>query len=1387
MIHNVQYINLLKNAAFLRRLLLLFVITSGSIKSIAQTGYIYVHKKSLNEVSKDFSFSVTGGTTSIPPFSLNDAPTQNSVQFDIGAAENGRLWAATNGGALYYRDANSTVWINTGIAGVARVDGGPGGTCYFINSAGTAFSYDGINPQVTISATAQFGTGGGFQDIASGWTTTPTSTVVAGSAAVYAVNDDGNIYKWNGPGTTTWGVYANVGGTQYRVDVNPTNGNVYEGGNTGSVRTIREITPAATPVVTSLGSPVPDFAAYKDIAVNQNGEIYAVATDLNLPQGAYVFKFVSGTTWSKELGSFDAMKITGGVANTLWTTQNSGGWGGGSGWTPATGPYPFYNIFSRASDGTTATYIDDERVRTTTGNSELIPVAPGTYTFTEAAVGGWDLQKILLYDPSANSTSSQVAGTATIDVSAGEVVHVVFQNGELNPIAMTSDCGTAYLETFGVGTSVGTATTTGSFGAAIAGQTSYHYLTGNAPGEDGYYKIVNRANPDFNTWSGAAGVIDHTPGDGALGYMYAVNAGFDKGEFFRRRFTGVIPGATYNFSAWIVDLTATASVNPNVSFSVYDHTTQALLGSYNTGELTSTVVPDAWQEYGFSFTATAADIDLVIGNNGFGGNGNDLAIDDISFALVPGAAPVTTVANTACGSLGSITVTSPATASYEYSINGVNWQQYPNTAFNNLAPGNYTISTRFIGTDNCIATKADFVAATICGNIWNDVNADATNASENPITSGVWVNLVDPLTNDVLQSVQVDASGNYSFVGLPQNTDYQIIVTDADQTGNLNLTASSNPTGYVATGTNLSGVPSTANTTGIINVNSGTSGLTQQNFGIQQPPTAVSGSVPSQVNPGGTVSVTVPSTYFDGNDQNGGTITSITIPTFPTNVTTITIGGTTYTAGTFPAGGVTLTGPAQVNPVTGQPLVPIGIDPINGAVTPVITYTVTDNGGATSPAATVSVPFSTVTVSGNVFNDVNAANVDNSGTANVIPTGMYASLVDGLGNVIATTLTSIPSSGVYSFSGVNAGDYTVVLSTIQGVVGQPAPVASVPTGWANTGEFNGTPNTGNTAPINGVSAMFTVGTTNVDNVNFAIQQPPTAVSGTLATQVNPGGTNSSTVPSSYFDGNDQNGGTVTSITITTFPTFATSITINGTTYTSGTFPAGGVTIPTDINGNPTQTIAIDPMDGAVTSVITYTATDNAGAVSAPATVSVPFSAALPVTLTSFTATKGEAGIIKLAWTTTEETNSDKFELQRSVNSKDWNVIATISTKGESKQLVSYSYTDATPVSGTNYYRLKMIDKDATFAYSRIQSVSFEAVVGINFYPNPATEVLFLKGVDYGKLKSVEIINTHGIAMKTVTSLSNGGIDIATLPNGIYIVKVTLTDATVRTQKIVVNK
>ncbi|MCE7044631.1 T9SS type A sorting domain-containing protein [Dyadobacter sp. CY312] len=1103
--HNIKF----KKSKILLSLLLISLAMSMGSLAIAQ-GYIYVHSKTLNEAgSPPITYTVSGGSTAIPSFTLNDDPTQTILN-DIGASQNGRLWAVSDANELYYRDALSPNWIKTSITGVRRVDGGPNGTCFYINTSGTGFSYTGSGSATQISATGQFSSSSA--DIGSGWTATP-----------YIVNNGSIVYKYSGSGTS-WNTYSTISGNSlYRIDVNPSNGNVYVGASNGTTRTIREITPALA--VSNLGNPGGSTEYYRDLAVNENGEIYATAYTDSAPFGWYVHKFSSGTAWVRELGSFDGSNLTGGVGNSLWLTMNSGGWNNDN------GPYPFYNIFSRGFDGTVATYIDDERVRTApaAGNSQLIPVAPGTYTITETVPGGWSLQKITVYDPSANSSVNVGTRSAIVTVAAGEVVHVVFQTGEINPFNMTTDCANAYLETFGTGA-------VGSYGSPVDGQTTYHYLTGNAPGEDGHYKIVNRANPDFNTWDGAAGIVDHTPSDGALGYMYAVNAGYDKGEFFRRHFTGVISGANYSFSAWIVNLTASASVNPNVTFTILDHATQAILGVYNTGDLASNTEPGTWQKYGFDFIGgSSSDIDLVISNNGIGGNGNDLAIDDISFSLAP-PTPTIVVENGSCTSgQGSITVTSPLSADYEYSVDGTTWQA--TTSFANLATGAYTVYVRFANTTNCTnGVTSATINPSICGNVFHDANGlNDSQVNGTPInmagTTPLYVSLYDGAT--LVSTIPVAADGAYEFVNTTIGTTYTVVLGTNSVANATSPFAGTGTGGWETVGEDCcDNTGGDGTTNGSLTITVGASN-TNANFGIELQPQS---------------------------DEH-----TTTIPQPATN-DVLTLNG----VGTNP------------------PLLS-GSDPEDG------TYS-----GAT----------------GTVTN----------------PTGVI--------------ITSLPANGVLN--------------------------------------YNGTP--------------VTVGQT--------IANPALL-----------------------------------------------TIVLTGTGYTSVSFNYAYVDAAN----------VDDP---------------------SPATYTVSWTGALPVTLINFEVTKSESQV-RISWATSSETNSSYFDVERSTDARTWNVIGKVSAKENKDALTEYNFTDATPAQTTNYYRLKMVDQDQSFAYSKIRSVSFEGV-NLRMYPNPATSELHIDNVDFNQIQKIVLYATTGNAVYENTGVIKPSINVSRFNSGTYILTITLKNGEKISRTVVKN-
>ncbi|WP_306354237.1 gliding motility-associated C-terminal domain-containing protein [Flavobacterium sp. '19STA2R22 D10 B1'] len=235
-----------------------------------------------------------------------------------------------------------------------------------------------------------------------------------------------------------------------------------------------------------------------------------------------------------------------------------------------------------------------------------------------------------------------------------------------------------------------------------------------------------------------------------------------------------------------------------------------------------------------------------------------------------------------------------------------------------------------------------------------------------------------------------------------------------------------------------------------------------------------------------------------------------------------------------------------------------------------------------------TIALTNLSVQGIVFLDVNGMTDGSINGTGTNAGGVNAVLVNSGGNVVAST--AVATNGTYSFSDIPNGTYTIRLSTTAGTVGSAAPAVSLPTNWVNTGE--GTTAAGDGTP-NGILSSITI--TNavlVANANFGIEQKPNATTTTVSGQFNPGGTTQVNIPLTSFVSSDPDG-TLTGIRITSFPTNVTSIVINGVSYTSTTFPVGGVTVPTNATGTPTQTITVDPISGAVTVDIPFVAIDNA--------------------------------------------------------------------------------------------------------------------------------------------------------------------------------------------------
>ncbi len=96
---------------------------------------------------------------------------------------------------------------------------------------------------------------------------------------------------------------------------------------------------------------------------------------------------------------------------------------------------------------------------------------------------------------------------------------------------------------------------------------------------------------------------------------------------------------------------------------------------------------------------------------------------------------------------------------------------------------------------------------------------------------------------------------------------------------------------------------------------------------------------------------------------------------------------------------------------------------------------------------------------------------------------------------------------------------------------------------------------------------------------------------------------------------------------------------------------------------------------------------------------------VPVTLVDFSATE-KTGKTLLQWSTATEINCSHFEVERSIDSRSFEKIGSVIANGNADTRIDYQFTDNYPVLGVNYYRLKIVDKDGQYDYSKIVSVNF---------------------------------------------------------------------------------
>ena len=167
----------------------------------------------------------------------------------------------------------------------------------------------------------------------------------------------------------------------------------------------------------------------------------------------------------------------------------------------------------------------------------------------------------------------------------------------------------------------------------------------------------------------------------------------------------------------------------------------------------------------------------------------------------------------------------------------------------------------------------------------------------------------------------------------------------------------------------------------------------------------------------------------------------------------------------------------------------------------------------------------------------------------------------------------------------------------------------------------------------------------------------------------------------------------------------------------------------------------------------------------------------------------------LYWVTNTSYLNEAFEIERSLDGENFEVIQRVESIYENNTGVSYNYADAdhSPKTGVNYYRVKKLHRDGSYIYSSVKKVNFDFDVNqFKVFPNPATNDVFINLKDFvGNVGTIYLMNSFGQVVYSTDSMvipnAPVSINLRNQLAGVYTVVVRLKDKKVMTEKLIITK
>jgi alpha-tubulin suppressor-like RCC1 family protein len=150
----------------------------------------------------------------------------------------------------------------------------------------------------------------------------------------------------------------------------------------------------------------------------------------------------------------------------------------------------------------------------------------------------------------------------------------------------------------------------------------------------------------------------------------------------------------------------------------------------------------------------------------------------------------------------------------------------------------------------------------------------------------------------------------------------------------------------------------------------------------------------------------------------------------------------------------------------------------------------------------------------------------------------------------------------------------------------------------------------------------------------------------------------------------------------------------------------------------------------------------------------------------------------IEWATASESNSSHFEIEHSHNGVTYTKAGTVNAIGNSGSTTNYSFTHLSPVAGKNYYRIKQVDQDGKFSYSRIITLINNKEQNILVItPNPAQDIIQVN-TNNARPGAIRIYNMQGkllLQQQIAPGNQQQSIDVSKLPAGMYTVQLQISE------------